>query len=231
MVVPVKPLFPLAEGVWTCRDPVRILGTRLTASMTVLALGGGDLLLHSPIAMTDDRRAAVESLGRVAHLYAPNLFHHLYVGQWSAAFPDARVHGAVGLAKKRPDLRIDRRHDAGPEPAFAGVVEEHYIRGFRLNESVLIHRPSRTLVVADLVHNIGQPDDGWTKLYTKTMGFYDRFALSKFIQWTAFSDRKAARASVDALLGYDFDRLIVGHGTPLGEGCKDALATAYGFLR
>ncbi|MDX2055837.1 MAG: hypothetical protein SFV15_25770 [Polyangiaceae bacterium] len=48
---------------------------------------------------------------------------------------------------------------------------------------------------------------------------------------TRLTDRKAARTSVDVLLGHDFERLIVGHGTPIGESCKDALATAYRFLR
>jgi hypothetical protein len=59
----------------------------------------------------------------------------------------------------------------------AGVVDELRIDGFRLRESVLFHRPSRTLVVADLVHNVGRPPHGWTKMYARTMGFYDRAAL------------------------------------------------------
>ena len=104
------------------------------------------------------------------------------------------MHGAVGLAKKRPDLRIDRVQDAGPEPAFAGVVDELYIRGFRLNESVLVYRPARSLVVADLVHNVGKPERGWTTFYTKTMGFYDRVALSRMLRWTAFSETQVKSA-------------------------------------
>lgn len=227
----VDTLLPLGTGLWGASDPVSILGTQLTATMTVMALGDGNLLLYSPVILTPERRAAVESLGRVAHIYAPNLFHHLHVGEWSAAFPEARVHAPVGLARKRPDLRIDRLSDAGPEPAFAGVVDELYIRGFRLNESVLVHRPARSLVVADLVHNVGRPEHGWSKLYTKTMGFYDRVALSRMLRWTAFSDRAAARSSLDELLGHDFDSLLVGHGAPLRAGGKDALAAAYSWLK
>ena len=65
------PLAPVAEGVWVSSVPVRILGTRLTATMAVLRLHDGELLLYSPVAMSAERRAAVEALGRVAHLYAP----------------------------------------------------------------------------------------------------------------------------------------------------------------
>ena len=218
----------LAEGVWVDSSPVSILGMRLSSNMTVLRLGDGGLLLYSPIALTLERRAAVEALGLVSHLYAPNLFHHLRVGEWSAAFPAAQVHGPPGLAKKRPDLRIDRVH--GATPALAEAVEELPIDGFRLEERALLHRPSGTLVVADLVHNIGRPEQRWAQIYTRAMGFYDRVALSRAIRWTGFTDRAAARRSVDALLGRPFERLVVGHGAPISTGAREVLAAACAFL-
>jgi hypothetical protein len=224
-------LTPFAEGVWVSKEPVHFLGLELTSTMTVLRLGDGSLLLHSPVVMTPQRRAAIEALGPVAHLYAPNLYHHLRVGEWAAAFPSARLHAPAGLAKKRRDLRVDRVHGpAGPEPAFAGIVDEQRIDGFRLQESVLVYRPTRTLVVADLVHNIGRPQHGWTKFYTRTMGFYDRVALSRMLRATAFSDRAAARRSLDELLARPFERLIVGHGAALETGAREALAAAYTWL-
>jgi Domain of unknown function (DUF4336) len=221
---------PFADGVWLDSDPVRIVGMSLTATMAVLDLDAAGLLLYSPVALTPERRAAVEALGRVAHLYAPNLYHHRWIGQWAAAFPSARVHAPARLADKEQTLRIDRAHDAAPEPAFAGVVDEQHIDGFRLAESVLVHRPSRTLVVADLVHNVGRPAQRWARLYTRAMGFYDRVALSRVIRWAAFSDRAAARRSVDALMTRDFDRLVVGHGAPLESGARKAVAHAYAWL-
>jgi hypothetical protein len=105
-----------------------------------------------------------------------------------------------------------------------------HIDGFRLDETVLVHQPSATAIVADLVHNVGQPGGAWSKFYTKAMGFYDRVALSRMIRWTSFSDRAAARRSLDALLALPFDRLIVGHGVPLSDGAKDALADAFSWL-
>lgn len=224
------PLTEIADGVWIARAPVRFLGLRLTSTMTVLRLAGGALLVHSPVALSEERRAAVERLGSVTHLYAPNLFHHLHLGAWSDAFPEARVHAPAGLAKKRPDLRIDRalRVDSGAE--LAKMVDEIHVEGFRLEESVLFHRSSRTLVVADLVHNIGRPEHAWTALYTRAMGFYDRVALSKMLRWTAITDRRAMRSSVDRLLELPFERVIVGHGAPL-ESARPALSTACAWLR
>lgn len=217
-------------GVWLDTMPVKILGTRLTATMTVLDLGGGKLLVYSPLELTAQRRAAVEALGTVEHLYAPNTYHHMFIGGWKAAFLDAKLHAPAGLSKKRSDLIIDRLHAQTPEPAFEGVIDEHHIDGFRLDETVIVHRPSNTLVVADLVHNIGRPEGAWTVFYTKLMGFYDRVALSRAIRWGAFSDRAAARRSLEALLAQPFDNLVVGHGLPLEDGAREAIAAAYAWL-
>jgi len=219
-----------AEGVWVDTEPVSFLGLRLTATMAVFRLGDGSLLLYSPVAMTAEHRTAVEALGPVAHLYAPNLFHHFWIAEWATAFPSARVHAPAGLAGKCRDLRIDRIHGEAAEPAFAGVVDEVRIEGFRLRESVIFYRPARTLAVADLVHNIGQPRERWTAFYARAMGFYDRVAVSRMIRWTAFPDRAAARRSVDEVLSRPFERLIMGHGAPLAAGGREALAAAYAWL-
>jgi hypothetical protein len=221
---------PWTEGVWLATEPVRIVGMPLSATMALLRLGDGRLVAYSPVALTAERRAAVDAIGRVAHIYAPSLYHARWAAEWAAAFPTARVHAPARLAKRRRELRVDRAHGAGPEPAFAGVVDELHIDGCRLDETVLFYRPARTLVVADLVHNIGRPDGAWTRLYTRAMGFYDRVALSRMLRWAAFSDRAAARKSVDAVLALPFERLVVGHGAPLAAGAREALAAAYAWL-
>lgn len=223
-------LTEFVEGVWTDAAPVHFLGMQLTSTMSVLRLGDGSLLIHSPVALTRERRTAVAALGTVAHLYAPNLFHHRWIGEWAVAYPAARVHAPAGLSSKRRDLRIDRVHGTAPEPAFAGVIDEVRIDGFRLEESVLVSRPARTLVVADLLHNVGRPQHRWTQLYTRAMGFYDRVALSRMIRWTAFTDRAATRRSLDKVLGLPFERLIVGHGAPLATDGREALTAAYAWL-
>ncbi len=222
-------MISLTEGVWHDTGPVRIVGMKLTSTMTVLDIGGGALLVHSPLPLTPERREAIGSLGRVAHLYAPNTFHHFWLGEWIDAFPTAQVHAPAALAEKRRDLRIDRFHDREPAP-FAGSVVEVPLEGFRLVETVLLHRPSSTVVVADLVHNIGRPPGAWERTYTTVMGFYDRVALSGVIRWTGFSNRAAARRSVDALLAHSFERLVVGHGMPITAGAHAALEHAMSWL-
>jgi hypothetical protein len=60
--------------------------------MTVVRLPDFKLLLHSPIAAAADLVRKVKALGPVAYLVAPNRFHHLFVGEWQRACPDASIY-------------------------------------------------------------------------------------------------------------------------------------------
>ena len=80
------------------------------------------------------------------------------------------------------------------------------------------------------MHNIGRPAHRWTRFYAGLTGFYGRIAMSRVIRWTAFSNRSRARASLDEVLAQPFDGLIIGHGSHLQTGGREALAAAYTWL-
>jgi hypothetical protein len=230
MNAPPQTLSAVTPGLWVSSQPVRILGMPLTATMAIVALPRERLLLYSPIQMTPERRADVDALGTVAHLYAPNTYHHAWMGEWASAYPRAVVHAPRALRAKRPDLRIDREHDVGADGDLAEDFDEVHVDGFALEETVLVHRVSGTLLVADLVHNIGRPRELWTTTYAGAMGFYNRVAISRAIRWMGFRDRAAARASVDRIAACHFERLIVGHGNPILSDARASLLEAYAWL-
>lgn len=225
-----EPLTPFTENVWIATIPIKILGMQLTVTMGVLRLENDQLLVYSPVTLTSERRSAIEKLGEVKHLYAPNTFHHLFLHEWIEAYPNALVHAPKDLKKKRPDIHIHREHGTKNHADFDGFVEEIVIQGFRLRESVLIHIPSNTLLLADLVHNIGTPKGVWTRIYSGMMGFYDKVALSRIIRWTAFDDKQAAQKSLQTLVASPFDKIIVGHGQPIHSNAKESIQDAYSWL-
>jgi len=198
--------------------------------MTVLRLGDGSLLLHSPITLDDSLRSQIDALGPVAHIVAPNLFHHLYAGDAAKAFPEAKVHGAAGLRKKRPDLRLDAVLGEQAEPAWRDDLEVLPIEGTLLEETLFWHRPSGTLLSADLIENFQSADDWWTHFYLKIGGIYGKIGLSRMLR-LAFRDRKKARRSIDQVLDWDFDRIVLAHGEPIGSNGVEALREAYTWLR
>jgi hypothetical protein len=74
--------------------------------MTVLRLKDRRILVHSPVPIEPDLRSAVENLGQLAALIAPNLFHHQFISEWISAFPEAKAFCAPGLAAKRSDIKL-----------------------------------------------------------------------------------------------------------------------------
>ena len=223
------PMRPLTDGVIVTDGPVSFIGLQLRATMAALRLPSGEVAVWAPLPLTDERRAAVTALGPVAHLIAPNLLHHLWIGQWTAAFPAARLHAPAGLQRKRPDLPPARQLGSD-EGGFGDGLLEVPIAGFRLEETALYHRDSGTLLTADLVHNVGRPTHAWTVFYSKAMGFYDEVAVSRALRWTAFDDRRAARRSVDRLLELPIERAVLGHGQPVEDDCLAKLGAAWRFL-
>lgn len=213
----------LTPDLFTAEHDSRLPGGMvMPLRMTGVRLPSGDLVLHSVIPPTDGLVAAVTAVGPVKHLIAPNLLHHLSAGAWQQRFPEARLHAPPGLAKKRPDLRITDDLGQSPGP-WSEVMDQILIAGApKLAESVFFHRPSRSLLVSDLLFNIVRPANLMTKLVLTMTGTRGRFAMSRVNRLYA-KDRAAFRASLEAMLAWDFARVIVAHGDVLDatSGVRD----------
>ena len=218
-----------ADGLWSASAPHSFLGLHLGTRMTVLRLPGGDLWLHSVVAIDDLLEDAIDALGSVAHIVVPNLYHHLYVTEAIQRWPQARVHAPAAMRRKRPDLRIDAELGEGPDPGWGGVLVPVHIDGSILDETVFVHRPSRTLVTSDLVENFDTSPHLGTRLYLKAAGLHGRVGWSRFLRFV-FRDRRATRRSLDRLLGLDFDRIILAHGRVLEHGGPAAVREAFRWL-
>jgi hypothetical protein len=220
----------LDEGLWVVAAPHTFLGLHLGTRMTVLRLRGGGLFLHSVVAMTGPLRTAVEALGPVQHIVLPDLYHHLYVGPWAQAYPKARVHAPPGMARKRPDLRIDAELSEVPHPDWAGELKHIFVAGCGLGETVFVHPRTRTLLVADLLENFPRGSRHWlTGLYLRAAGLQGRVGFSSLLRWL-YRDRPRARASLERIYAEDFERILLAHGDVIPSGGKEALRLAYGWL-
>jgi hypothetical protein len=58
---------------------------------------------------------------------------------------------------------------------------------------------------------------------------YGRFGPSK-LDPLLIRDRRAARQSLEHVLGWDFDRVVVAHGDVLESGGHEALRQGYSWL-
>ena len=97
------------------------------------------------------------------------------------------------------------------------------------NEVVFFHRASRTLLLCDLAFDFGPRTATPTRLLMKVLRSYGRFGPSK-LDPLLIRDRDAARRSLERILDWDFDRVVVSHGEILEKGGREALRSGYSWL-
>ncbi len=220
----------IAPDLWTTDTALRFVGLEVGTRMTVLRLGDGSLLLHSPIRATPELVREVEALGPVSTLVAPNKFHHLFIGEWKQRFPDASLFVAPGLEEKRDDLAITAVLGDAPEPAWKDTLEQVVLRGVpALAEVVFFHPASATLLATDLAFNIGPHQPVLTRFAFRVLGSYGTLTPS-LAERLFVRDRAAFRASVEQVLEWPFERAIVAHGDVCEHGAKEQLRRGYAWL-
>ena len=189
--------------------------------MTVLRLGDGQLVLHSPVPISPAQERELADLGSVGFIVVPQA-HGRFAAQAAQKFPDAQLLAAPFASRRQRKLPLHGElTDQAPAP-WHGQVDSLLVRGFRLNEVVLFQRSSRTLILTDLCFNIHRSSSRVARMLFRANGMWQRFGPSRTIRLFV-SDRQAFRESVQRILMWDFERIIPGHGEVLERGGKDAL--------
>ena len=219
----------ITDGLWECENRLRFLGLPLLARTTVIQLGDGGVFVHSPSRLTPELQEAVTALGPVRGVVAPNRFHHLFIGEWRDAFPDAHVAIAPGLPSKRKDLAdLPLLGNESPD-IWSDDLDQHVIEGIpTMGEVVFLHRASRTLITTDLAFNIREEPSWFARTVWRMMNGYGKFGPTR-LERLLTRDRAGLRQSLETILDWDFERVVVGHGEVLASGGKDGLRQGYSW--
>ena len=209
---------PVAPDVFVVDSVLRRpLGIVLPVRMTVIRLPTGGLLLYSPTRLTPALQSALESLGPIRHLVAPNIEHWLFLKQWQQACPDAVTWAPPGLRKRRQVRRSGVRvhHDLGQTaPREWGGIEVVPVPGFGFREITLFHQASRTLMLADLVLDL--PREQVPALVRPVAGWLDIVGSNGkppvYVRAVIKLRRRAARDAVKRLLALNPERVVFSHG-------------------
>jgi Domain of unknown function (DUF4336) len=217
----------VADKIWTLERPVWFSGIRQRARTTVVRLDDGSLLLHSSAPPTDDFVEQLRPLGLVRWLVVPNCFHHLGTPAAATHFPAAQVVGPESAIKHNKALKL---HLGIQDSKFTELVPEFEALPLLgvpfLDETVLYHRPTQTLLGADIAL-CASAHDHWTCRFAARMtGFYKRLRVPPDVRWSK-PDKLAAARSLQTMLDRPAKRLIVGHADVIEEGCRDQLAQAW----
>ena len=198
--------------------------------MSVVRLSGGDLWLHSPIGLTGRLEGKLDRLGPVRFVVCPNRMHHPFVEDYFAAYPDARVYASPGLPEKRPDLPFHGVLGDGPEPGWADDLDQALFRGERLlREVVFCDRGSRALILTDLLQSAHPESPPLTRFVHRAYRTYGDPGPPLPVR-LGFRDKAAARASLERVLSWDFEKVVLAHGRLVQTGGKATLRNAFSFL-
>jgi hypothetical protein len=221
-------LTAIVEGhIWATERPVWFSGVRMRARTTVLRLDDGGLLLHSPAPPTETLAHALRALGPVRLLVVPNCFHHLGTPAAAAHFPEAQVVAPASALTRNAALKLDLDIRSADFAAAVPELEALPLMGVPfLDETVLYHRPTHTLLGADIVVRADARDHWTWRWAARIKGCYQRVRVSPDVR-AKIADRAAAARSIQAMLQRPARRLVVGHADIIDDGCLDQLAQAW----
>lgn len=217
--------------IWVKEYPVRYSGCTFLGRMTVVHLSDGRVLIHSPCSIDEKTKAQIEKLGPVAFIVAPGNFHYLHVPSCQRAFPAAKTFICPGIESKRPSLHFDGVLGDTPASGWSDDLDQVLVRGCRFMwEVAFFHRSSRTLILVDLIENIGDATPGTNRFlrffwkYVFRMWNVPKPAPEYQMGW---KDKAAARKSLHRILDWQFDTVIIAHGEPLVENSREAVVEAW----
>jgi hypothetical protein len=223
----------IAEDVWVLDRRIGLARLGIPTRATVVRLESGGLFVHSPFRLDASTRAAVERLGPIAALVAPNSFHYLFLPEWVAAYPEARVYLAPGLRERRPHLPAGTVLGESPPTEWAGEMDQRVLGSLgRLSEVVFLHRASGTLILTDLCFNLRGQATTVERAWWRLSGEWERLGPSRTVRATLLRDAAVARQFVGRLLELRFVRIVMAHGDVVEEDAearlRDALAAYLG---
>lgn len=218
-------LTKITSGIWVVDRPMIMAGARIGCRMTVVRLSKGKLMLHSPVQVDRSWPKEVAALGEVKWIVAPSLLHNLWTPDAKTIFPDAQVLAPPGFDKIHSDLATSPLLGS---QEMAGHFDMECIGGMpKLNEVVMCHRRSGTLLVADLVFNMPADIRGYTRLLFRFLnGGFGKVTQTRVFK-SQVKDADAHMESVMKILQWDFDRIVLSHGDVVLEGGKEALEDVY----
>ncbi len=211
---------------------MRYGGLDLFGRTTIIKLDNGDLIVHDPCKIDDAVRAEIDSLGVVRFILVPGSYHHLFVTDFQQHYPDAETFLCPGLERKRPDISFDWILGNQPDPRWGGVLEQVVVQGTRyMWEVAFFHKPSRTLILVDLLENIGDDyrhDAGWLLQfwwkYVFRMWNNPKAAPEYQMGW---GNKHVVKMALDKMIGWEAQRIILAHGENIEGHVNEILRKAW----
>jgi hypothetical protein len=199
-------------------DIVRFYGFPYPTRSVIARFINGDLWVWSPVRLSPELRTKLGLLGRVAHLVSPNKLHHLHLEDWKAAYPKAELWGPQSTIRRHRGVQFREPLQDMPPASWQPDFDQAWFRGsVAMDEIVFLHRPSQTVIVADLIEALCdrfvREHWRWWWRPLAVLGGITADKPSTPLDWRlSFVHRAAAREARAKVLSWDCERVIMAHG-------------------
>lgn len=217
---PINQLKPVGENIWIVDgEAIDFYGLPFTTRMTIIRLKNGDLFCHSPIGLTKDLAQQVKQLGNVRHLVSPNWIHYAYIPEWVKEFENTIAWASPNVRARAKKFKVDIKFDddlaESADRAWAEEIEQIIVRGSKGHiEVVFFHKPSKTLILTDLIENFEPQKISWAfRLLAKFAGNLDPDGKAPIDMRLSFLfGKKKLKQAVEQMLTWQPEKVILSHG-------------------
>ncbi len=206
----------------------------LPLRMTVV-VDDGVVSVISPALIDDDTfETLIKRVGRIDHVVAPNLNHHLFfqdfVGRCFIAGMRPTLWGPPGLVEKVRALSALSMRTLSDDVKVSPGLSQRLLQGVPLNnEVVFFHHDTRTLIVTDAMMAVREHPYVVTRTMFRMIGAYGG-AKQPLLWRVRAKTRSALRASVDDVLRWPFERVVGAHGDVVDRGAAAAFARVFRWV-
>lgn len=190
----------------------------------------------------------------VKYIVAPDVEHHMAIKSWKDRFPHAKILGPEPLNEKKKkegivlDFALTERHSGklltaeswdgelgrlGLPSEFVKEFDIAYFPEHANKEIVLLHKPTKTLLTADLLFNLPayQQYEGTKLSPTSGLSCLTRYmGIDSWIMRKTFGSMLPMTDSVplNAIYDWHFERIIPCHGDVMeGVNIRDQFASLF----
>lgn len=228
-------LHEFGKNLWIADGPlVRDMGLLFPTRLTVAKLSSGDLWLSSPVPVSSETLGHITEKGPVRYLVAGTPRHVWRLSEWHKLFPEAELWGPKPspFTLRKGHLRLTGILGDTPPAAWATDFDQLPFKGNPLIEEVLfLHKPSGTLILDDLIQNV-PPLEGRplrNAVFRLAGVAYPEGGVPRDGRLT-FVHRGLARGSLEKVLSWNFDKLILAHGACIEKDAKPFVERAFSWL-
>ena len=222
----------IKDQIWIVEYPVRFAGMDLFGRMSIIKLNNGDLLIHDPARIDQVLKQQIDELGEFRYIIAPGSYHHLFVTDFQQLYPQAETFICPGLEKKRPDINFDWILGNKPDPRWRDDLDQVFVHGSKhIWEVAFLHKPSQTLILVDLLENIG---DDYQHPVSWLLAFWWKVVLKMWNNPKAapeyqmgWGNKQLVRQGLQQILDWNAQRIILQHGELIEGNVNQVLTKAW----